>query len=104
MAFNSLCCSRRFAQSETFRDFLEAFREARNWVRSAPPAEVARAVASFFPGHPEAALTAAIAAYQKLGCWEGETEIPRDLYQQAVDVFQAERAVSRRYAYEDVCA
>jgi NitT/TauT family transport system substrate-binding protein len=104
VAFSSICCSRRFAKTSTFRDFLEAFREARNWVRSASPAEVARTEASFFPGYPEAALTSAIAAYQKIGCWEGGTEIPRDLYEQAVHVFQTEGAISRRYAYEEVCA
>jgi len=39
VAFSSLCCSRDFARTETLRIFLEAYREAREWVRTAPAGE-----------------------------------------------------------------
>jgi NitT/TauT family transport system substrate-binding protein len=103
VAFSSLCCSRDFAKTETFRRFVEAYGEAREWVRSAPAEEVARAEASFFEGHSMEALAAGIQRYQAVGCWEGGVEIPRDLYEQALNVFQAEGGIGRRYPYEEVC-
>jgi NitT/TauT family transport system substrate-binding protein len=103
VAFSSLCCSRDFQRTETFRQFLDAYNEARNWVRSAPAAEVARAEAGYFPDHSLDALTAGIEAYQKVGNWEGGLEIPRDLYQQALHVFQTEGAIAGRHDYDAVC-
>ena len=103
VAFSSLCCSRDFAKTETFRQFVEAYGEARAWARTAPAGEVARAEAGFFEGHPVEALAAGIERYQAVGCWEGGVAIPRDLYEQAWNVFQAEGAVARRHPYEEVC-
>jgi NitT/TauT family transport system substrate-binding protein len=103
VAFSTLCCSRDFAGTETCGQFLEAYRAAREWVRLAPAAEVARAEAVFFPGYSLETLTAGIEAYRKVGCWEGHAEIPRELYEQALNVFRAEGAVVRRHPYEEVC-
>lgn len=102
VAFSSLCCSRDFLRTETCRAFLTAFRQAREWVRTAAPEEVARKEADFFPGIDTAILATAIRAYQKVGNWEGGTEIPRDLYEQALTVFEGE--IQRRHPYEQVCA
>ncbi len=103
VAFSSLCCSRDFVRTETFRLFLDAYREAREWVRSAPAADVARAEAGFFPGYSPDALAAGVRAYQTIGAWEGGVEIPRDLYEEALNVFQAEGGLARRHPYEGVC-
>lgn len=103
VAFSSLCCSRAFARTETFRVFLEAYGEARGWVRMAPAAEVARAEAGFFEGYSMDALAAGIGRYQALGCWEGGLDIPRDLYEQALNVFQTEGGILRRHPYAEVC-
>jgi len=102
VAFSSLCCSRDFLGTETFRKFLQAYRESREWVRSAPAEEVAAKEASFFPGIATPVLGAAIRAYQKVGNWEGGIEIPRSLYEQALTVFDGE--IQRRHPYEEVCA
>jgi NitT/TauT family transport system substrate-binding protein len=103
VAFSSLCCSRQFSRTDTFRRFVEAYGEARQWARTAPAAEVARAEAGYFEGHSLDALTAGIERYQTLGCWEGAVEIPRDLYEQALNVFQTEGGLARRHPYDDVC-
>ncbi len=103
VAFSSLGCSRDFAKTETLQRFVEAYGEAREWVRSAPAEEVARAVAGFFEGHSMEALAAGIQRYQAVGCWEGGVEISRDLYEQALNVFQAEGGIARRHPYEEVC-
>jgi NitT/TauT family transport system substrate-binding protein len=103
VAFSSLCCSRDFVKTETLQRFVEAYAEAREWVRTAPPGEVARAEAAFFVGRSTDALTAAIQRYQEVGCWEGGVEVPRDLYEQALNVFQTEGAIASRHPYDEVC-
>jgi NitT/TauT family transport system substrate-binding protein len=104
VAFSSLCCSREFLGTDQCRAFLEAFRRAREWVRRAPAAEVAKKEAALFPAIAPEVLAAAIGRYQTLGCWEGGVEIPRDLYEQALNVFEAAGQVGRRHPYDQVCA
>lgn len=100
VAFSSLCCSRDFLKTDTFGKFLEAYRESREWVRSARAEEVAEKEARFFPGVGVSVLAAAIRAYQKVGNWEGGIEIPRPLYEQALNVFEGE--IQRRHPYDEV--
>ena len=103
VAFSSLCCSRDFLHTERCRSFLEAFRQARKCVRSVGAEEVVQKERDLFPGISAEALTAAIRRYQTMGCWDGESEIPRDLYEQALTVFESEGEINRRHAYEEVC-
>jgi len=103
VAFSSLCASREFISSDACRAFTRAFGRAKQWVQQAPAEEVASRQASYFPNVAQEALAQAIGAYQKLGCWEGGVEIPRDLYEQALNVFEAAGDVARRHAYDDVC-
>ena len=102
VAFSSLTASRAFLETPLAGAFLRAYRQARQWVCQTPAHQVAAAEAAFFPGVPQPALTAAIARYQQLGCWEGDLSISRDLYAQALDVFLDCQAISRRWPYEDV--
>jgi NitT/TauT family transport system substrate-binding protein len=102
VAFSSLCCARGFQKTEAYRLFLDAYARAREWVRTAPPEEVAAAEASFFPLIAPEVLTAAIRLYQALGCWEGGLEIPRELYEQALNVFQATGTIAWRHRYDEV--
>jgi NitT/TauT family transport system substrate-binding protein len=104
VAFSSLCASREFLQTDVCRAFVRAFAKAKQWVRQAPPEVIAAKQASFFPGVEIAVLAAAIRSYQPLGCWEGGLEIPRDLYEQALNVFEHTAQIPRRYAYDAVCA
>ncbi len=50
VAFSSLCASRQFLQTDCFQSFLRAFANAKEWVRRAPPDEVASRQMTFFPG------------------------------------------------------
>jgi NitT/TauT family transport system substrate-binding protein len=102
VAFSSLCCSRAYRGGEACKVFLETYRRAREWVRSAPAAEVAAAEAPYFPGVGEELLVDAIAGYQALGCWDGGVEIPRELYDQALTVFLAARQITWRHPYGEV--
>ncbi|MCX6629220.1 MAG: hypothetical protein NTW28_16505 [Candidatus Solibacter sp.] len=102
-AFSSLSTTRAFVQSDAFPAFLRAFVKAKAWVRSAHPEEVAANIAPFFPGVPVQALDASVARYQKLGNWDGDVAIPRNLYEQSLNVFEQSGAITRRHAYDQVC-
>ena len=102
VAFSSLCCSRAYQKTAPYQVFLKVFERAREWVRSAPPEEVAAAEAALFPGIPPESLAGAVRRYQALGNWEGGLEIPRDLYEQALNVFQSDAAIAWRHRYEEV--
>ena len=102
VAFSSLCASREFLETETAAAFLAAYRRAREWVRESPPAEVSAREASYFPGARSETLTEAIAVYQGLGCWGGGIEIPPELYEQALTVFEFAGEISRRHPYAAV--
>jgi NitT/TauT family transport system substrate-binding protein len=102
-AFSSLCASREFIDSAEYRAFVAAFAEAKAWVCAAPAEEIAATQASFFPGIDEAVLARAIARYQRMGNWEGGPEIPRDLYEQSLNVFEYSGAIKQRHPYASVC-
>ena len=103
VAFSSLCCSRAFVRTEPFRAFVRAYTKAREWVRSSPAEEIAQKAASFFPTTDPGALAAAISRYQDLGSWDGGIEIPRHLYEQALNVFEWAGEITKRPVYEEVC-
>ena len=102
VAFSSLCCAIHYQHTTGYRVFLEAFGRAKQWSQTAPPAEVAAMEAAFFEGVSLTSLADAIARYQSVGNWEGGIEIPRDLYEQALTVFESAGAISRRHPYEEV--
>jgi NitT/TauT family transport system substrate-binding protein len=104
VAFSSLCALREFSKTPVGQAFLRAFAKAKQWVRTAPPEEVASRQVALFPGVAPAALAAAIGRYQALGCWDGGVEIPRDLYEQSLNVFESAGAIARRHPYDEVCA
>jgi NitT/TauT family transport system substrate-binding protein len=98
VAFSTLCCSRDFLKTGELPEFLKAYEEAREFVRTADPKRVASIEAKFFEGIAPTALTAAIARYQRLGNWDGSIEITQPLYEQALTVF------GESQPFEEVCA
>ena len=102
-AFSSLCASREFIETDACRGFATAFAEAKQWVRETSADEIAARQASYFPGISQSALTSAIAQYKQIGAWNGGIEIPRDLYEQSLNVFEYNGAIKTRPPYETVC-
>jgi len=103
VAFSSVCCLRQFVQTPAYRPFLAAFAQAKAWAHTAPAGEVAANVAPQFPDETLPAMTKAIEAYQRLGCWSGALGISKAHYDQAWKVFQAAGAVKGNYAFEQIC-
>ena len=102
VAFSSLCCARSYQKTDGYRTFLKTYERAREWVRTAPAAEIASNESLFFPNIAAEALAAAVKRYQEVGCWEGGIQIPRDLYDQALTVFQSVGAIAWRHSYDEV--
>lgn len=103
VAFSSLCCWREFLHTPEYEMFLRAFAKAKEWVRTATPEGIAETLAPFFIGIPQTAVAAAVQRYQAMGCWDGGVEIPRHLYEQSLNVFEAADAIKQRHPYEQVC-
>jgi NitT/TauT family transport system substrate-binding protein len=102
-AFSSLCASREFIVSNVCRTFAKAFSDAKDWVRQSSAEEIAAVETSFFPGIGESVLASAIAQYKSIGAWNGGIEIPRDLYEQSLTVFESTGAIRQRHPYDTVC-
>jgi NitT/TauT family transport system substrate-binding protein len=102
-AFSTLCAGREFLESDKFAAFAKAFADAKEWVRRTPAEEIAAREASYFPDVHQPALIAAISRYKSLGNWDGGSEVPRDLYEQSLNVFEYAGAIGERHPYEKVC-
>jgi ABC-type nitrate/sulfonate/bicarbonate transport system substrate-binding protein len=103
LAFSSVAAPRAFVASDQLQQLLRAFAKAKAWARETPPLEVARTLTPLFPALHIDALTTAIAACQKLGCWKGDAAIPRADYHEAERAFLWAKAIQRAHAYEEVC-
>jgi NitT/TauT family transport system substrate-binding protein len=104
VAFSSLCARREFLETDMARAFTAAYAQARAWVRGAPAARVAETEAGYFKDVDREALRRTVAAYQRLGCWEGPLQIPRDAYEVTLDVFEHNGLINRRHPYDAVVA
>lgn len=102
-AFSSLCAAREFIESDACRAFVKAFAEAKAWVNDTPAEEIAAKEAPHFPGVSRKVLASAIARYKEIGAWEGGAEIPRDLYEQSLNVFETVGAIKQRQPFDTVC-
>jgi NitT/TauT family transport system substrate-binding protein len=102
VAFSSLCAHRDFIATETARAFTGAYAQARAWVRATPAARVAETEAGHFKDVDREVLARTIAAYQRLGCWDGPLAIPRDAYEVSLDVFEHSGLITRRHPYDAV--
>jgi NitT/TauT family transport system substrate-binding protein len=102
VAFSSLSATREWLQRPEAKRFMRAYRKAREWVNATPAAEIARAEQTFFPNIDQRALTATIAYYQQLGCWNPSVTISHETYEAALDVFQHSQLITRRHPYEQV--
>jgi NitT/TauT family transport system substrate-binding protein len=102
VAFSSLAAMPRWLASPDAIRFTRAYRKARAWVQTTPPATVAQAEQPFFADIAPDAMIAAIRYYQKLGCWAGDIEIDPAHYETALDVFAHSKLITRRHSYDKV--
>ena len=104
MAFSSLICRWDWLKTDEARRFTHAYRVSREWTNSAEPDKIADTEADYFADHSLQAVSRAIEAYQKSGTWNGDILIPKDLYDNALDVFEHAGLITQRHPYESVVA
>lgn len=102
VAFSSLCSTPTWLATEMAQAFMRAYRKAQAWVIETPAAEIAEVEAAYFEGIDRDVLARTIAYYQQLGNWASNPEIPRDLYEVALDVFLHSGLITRRHPYDAV--
>ena len=102
VAFSSLCASTDWLQTDMAKAFMRAYRKGRETSRNLPAEEIACLEKDFFPDIDMAVLTQTIRAYQRLGCWDSEPDISRDVYDNTLDIFEFSGDINQRIAYEDV--
>ncbi len=103
VAFSSLAALRGWLDTDKGHAFMRAYRKARQYVIETPAAEIAAAEKPYFPNIDESVLAATIEAYQALGNWDPQVEIPRDAYETALDVFAHSGLIAGRHDYDTVC-
>ena len=103
LAFSSIATPRAFVDTHLLQPLLRGFVKAKVWARESPAVEVAGVLSPLFPALHLDALTAAIAACQKLGCWKGDAAIPPSDYEEAQRVFLWAHGIDRAHPYEEVC-
>ena len=102
VAFSSLICRWEWLETDEAKRFSNAYRASREWVSTSDPEEIAQAEASFFPDHSAEAVAKTIRSYQQMGTWSGDIAIPKNLYENALNVFKHSKLISQRHPYEKV--
>ena len=104
VAFSSLICRWEWLDTEIARRFTSAYRVSREWTNTAEPDKIAETEAEYFADHSPLAVSRAIDAYQKMGTWEGDIQIPAGLYDNALNIFEHAGLITRRHPYNSVVA
>lgn len=104
VAFSSLCASRQWLKTDMAAAFMRAYRKALMYVKMAPAEELAALEyeAGMFPHINRQVLARTIRAYQQLGCWNHDSVISRQAYENLLEVFLFNGVISRRYPYESL--
>ncbi len=102
--FSSLAATREFLETDMAKAFMRAYRKTRACINETPAVEIAAAETSYFPDTNIKVLANTIETYQKLGCWSPHVEITKAAYEVTLDVFEHVGRLTKRHAYEDVCA
>jgi NitT/TauT family transport system substrate-binding protein len=101
VAFSSLCATREWLQSDMARAFMAAYRQALQFVTTAPAEEIAAKEyeAGLFPHIDQEVLAQTVQAYQQLGCWSEDPSISPQSYDNLLAVFLHSGLISERVPY-----
>lgn len=102
VAFSSLCARRDWLATPVAVAFMRAYRRGLAHAIAGEAGEIAAllAEAGYFPAIERTVLAATVRAYQRLGCWHPDPEIPREHYECLLDVFALSGLITQRHPYE----
>jgi NitT/TauT family transport system substrate-binding protein len=104
VVFSSLCAAPAWLATPQAAAFMRAFRKGCAHAVEASPEEIAALTNGYFPHIAREVLVRTIRDYQRLGCWAGGTEIPRDLYDRTVAIFLRSGTITAPVPMEEVVA
>lgn len=104
VAFSTIAAMPAWLETPNARAFMRAWVRSLEWVHDSPADEITDRLAPLFEDVPGEALSASIADYQALGCWEKAPTIMRDEYERALDVFEWNKMITKRHPYDSVVA
>ena len=99
-AFSSLAAMRDWLGGDMAAAFMRAYRNARQFINTAPASEIAEIERDYFPTVDVDVLTETIDFYKGLGCWTPHVEITHEAFEISLDVFLHAGILTKRHAYE----
>eukprot|EP00913_Durusdinium_trenchii_P010640 g9983.t1 len=95
---------KEWLKTDVARAFMRAYRQGRAATAQLAAKEVAEVVQPFFSEVDPEVLVSTVAVYQKMGCWDGEVEIPKATYEKLLDAFLYSGVISKRHPYDAAIA
>jgi NitT/TauT family transport system substrate-binding protein len=104
LAYSSFAATHRFLESraDTTARFTLGFARALRWLASSDPADIAAAVAEFFPGTSAGVLAASIARYKAQEQWPADPVLGQPEYENLHDILLAAGMCRERQPYAKV--
>jgi NitT/TauT family transport system substrate-binding protein len=100
VAFSSICASREWLTTDMAQAFMQAYRQARQFVIESPATDVAGILSPQLPDIDIDVLVSTIDVYKKLGCWTANVNITADAYDNLLAVFMHSDLISSQYPYD----
>ena len=89
-----------YAQADSLHRMTRAMYRAQKWLHAQSSAEIAAAVAEFFPACSADVLAAAIERYRSLGVWGRNPRLPRAGFERLREALLAGGLISNAIPYE----
>lgn len=102
-AFSSLAALPEWLKTAEGKSFSRAYAKSRRYIATTSAAEIVAAEKSLFPQIDEVALEKCINAYQEMGCWPADTSITNEGFEAMLDIFEFDRKISKRHAFNEIC-
>ena len=104
LAYSSFAATHRFLESraDTAARFTLGFARALRWLASSDPADIAAAVAEFFPSTSAGVLAASIARYKAQEQWPADPVLDQPEYENLHDILLAAGMCRERQPYAKV--
>lgn len=104
IAYSSFAATNKFLDQkpDAAHRFVRGFAKGLNWLHENGPAEIGRAIASFFPGVDEEIIIRSVDRYKSQDTWPLDPHLARPEYEGLQDILMAAGMVKEHQPYEKV--